>query len=363
MQENGIKKNLKKAIITGVTGQDGSYLAEFLLDKNYVVHGIKRRSSSFNTERIDHLYQDPHIDNSRFILHYGDLTDSANLIRIMQEVQPDELYNLGAQSHVSVSFETPEYTANSDAMGTLRLLEAIRILNLSNKTKFYQASTSELYGLIKESPQNEETPFYPRSPYAVAKLYAYWITVNYREAYNIFACNGILFNHESPRRGETFVTRKITRGLARINYGKEECLYLGNIDSKRDWGHAKDYVEMQWLMLQQDQPEDFVIASGRMETVRRFCELTAKELGWSSSSHPNGIKWEGKGLDEIGRRADTNEVVIRIDPRYYRPTEVEELLGDSSKAKSKLNWLPKISLEEMVYEMVQEDIKIINKKI
>ena len=352
---------MKVALITGITGQDGSYLAELLLEKGYEVHGIKRRSSSFNTERIDHLYQDPHIDNSKFILHYGDLTDSANLIRIMQEVQPDELYNLGAQSHVSVSFETPEYTANSDAIGTLRLLEAIRILNLSEKTKFYQASTSELYGLIKESPQNEETPFYPRSPYAVAKLYAYWIAVNYREAYNIFACNGILFNHESPRRGETFVTRKITRGLARINSGIEECLYLGNIDSKRDWGHAKDYVEMQWLMLQLDKPEDFVIASGRMETVRRFCELTAMELGWISSSHPNGIKWEGKGLDEIGRRADTNEVVIRIDPRYYRPTEVDELLGDSSKAKLKLNWQPKISLEEMVHEMVQEDIKIINK--
>ena len=363
MQENKTKNNPKKALITGITGQDGSYLAEFLLDKNYEVHGIKRRSSSFNTERIDHLYEDPHIDNSRFILHYGDLTDSANLIRIMQEVQPDELYNLGAQSHVSVSFETPEYTANSDAIGTLRLLEAIRILNLSDKTKFYQASTSELYGLIKESPQNEETPFYPRSPYAVAKLYAYWIAVNYREAYDIFACNGILFNHESPRRGETFVTRKITRGLARINFGIEKCLYLGNIDSKRDWGHAKDYVEMQWLMLQLDKPEDFVIASGRMETVRRFCELTAMELGWISSSHPNGIKWEGKGLDEIGRRADTNEVVIRIDPRYYRPTEVDELLGDSSKAKLKLNWQPKISLEEMVHEMVQEDMKIINKQI
>jgi len=363
MEENEIKKNPKKVLITGITGQDGSYLAEFLLEKEYEVHGIKRRSSSFNTERIDHLYQDPHIDNSRFILHYGDLTDSANLIRIMQEVQPDELYNLGAQSHVSVSFETPEYTANSDAIGTLRLLEAIRILNLTNKTKFYQASTSELYGLIKESPQNEGTPFYPRSPYAVAKLYAYWITVNYREAYDIFACNGILFNHESPRRGETFVTRKITRGLTRINHGIEECLYLGNIDSKRDWGHAKDYVEMQWLMLQQDQPEDFVIASGRMETVRRFCELTAKELGWNTSIHPNGIKWEGKGLDEIGRRADTNEIVIRIDPRYYRPTEVEELLGDSSKAKLKLNWQPKISLEEMVYEMVQKDIQTINKQI
>ena len=363
MTENIIKNNRKKALITGITGQDGSYLAEFLLDKNYEVHGIKRRSSSFNTERIDHLYKDPHIDDSKFILHYGDLTDSTNLIRIMQESQPDEIYNLGAQSHVSVSFETPEYTANSDAIGTLRLLEAIRILNLTNKTKFYQASTSELYGLVKESPQNEGTPFYPRSPYAVAKLYAYWITVNYREAYNIFACNGILFNHESPRRGETFVTRKITRGLARIDKGIEECLYLGNIDSKRDWGHAKDYVEMQWLMLQQERPDDFVIATGRMETVRKFCELTAKALNWSTKDYPEGIIWEGKGIKEIGRRADNKKIVIRIDSRYYRPTEVDELLGDASKAKSKLNWAPKINLEEMVKEMVSSDIKFLNNNI
>tara|TARA_Y100000589_G_scaffold294411_1_gene300030 strand:- start:406 stop:1530 length:1125 start_codon:yes stop_codon:yes gene_type:complete len=363
MTENIIKNNRKKALITGITGQDGSYLAEFLLDKNYEVHGIKRRSSSFNTERIDHLYKDPHIDDSKFILHYGDLTDSTNLIRIMQESQPDEIYNLGAQSHVSVSFETPEYTANSDAIGTLRLLEAIRILNLTDKTKFYQASTSELYGLIKESPQNEETPFYPRSPYAVAKLYAYWITINYREAYNIFACNGILFNHESPRRGETFVTRKITRGLARIDYGIEECLYLGNIDSKRDWGHAKDYVEMQWLMLQQERPDDFVIATGRMETVRKFCELTARALNWSTEDCPEGIIWEGKGIEEIGRRANNKKIVIRIDARYYRPTEVDELLGDSSKAKSKLNWSPKITLEEMVKEMVNSDIKFLKDNI
>jgi len=360
MKGNEIKNNLKKALITGITGQDGSYLAEFLLNKNYEVHGIKRRSSSFNTERIDHLYEDPHIGNSRFILHYGDLTDSTNLIRIMQEVQPDEIYNLGAQSHVSVSFETPEYTANSDALGTLRLLEAIRILNLSDKTKFYQASTSELYGLIRESPQNEETPFYPRSPYAVAKLYAYWITVNYREAYNMFACNGILFNHESPRRGETFVTRKITRALARIHKGLEKYLYLGNIDSKRDWGHAKDFVEMQWLMLQQKLPEDYVIATGRMETVRKFCELTAQALGWSTKDHPKGIIWEGIGVDEIGIRADTKKTVIKIDERYYRPTEVDELLGDASKAKLKLNWAPKITLEEMVKQMVDSDLKNIN---
>ena len=360
MQENEIKKNLKKALITGITGQDGSYLAEFLLNKNYEVHGIKRRSSSFNTERIDHLYEDPHIGNSRFVLHYGDLTDSTNLIRIMQEVQPDEIYNLGAQSHVSVSFETPEYTANSDALGTLRLLEAIRILNLSNKTKFYQASTSELYGLIQESPQNEKTPFYPRSPYAVAKLYAYWITVNYREAYNMFTCNGVLFNHESPRRGETFVTRKITRALTRIHNGLEECLYLGNIDSKRDWGHAKDFVEMQWLMLQQEIPEDYVIATGRMETVRKFCELTAQALGWSTKNNPKGIIWEGNGINEIGVRADTKKIVIKIDERYYRPTEVDELLGDATKAKLKLNWSPKITLEEMVKEMVASDLKNIN---
>ena len=348
---------MKKALITGITGQDGSYLAEFLLKKNYQVHGIKRRSSSFNTSRIDHIYKDPHTNNSDFILHYGDLTDSTNLIRILQEVTPDEIYNLGAQSHVSVSFETPEYTANSDAMGPLRILEAIRILDLIDKTKFYQASSSELYGLVQESPQTEKTPFYPRSPYAVAKLYAYWITVNYREAYGIFGCNGILFNHESPRRGETFVTRKITRGLSRVNQNIDKCLYLGNIDSKRDWGHAKDYVEMQWLMLQQDQPDDFVIATGRMETVRKFCELTAKEIGWATHSCPNGIIWEGQGINEIGRRADNKEVVIRIDPKYYRPTEVEELIGDASKARKLLNWEPKISLEEIISEMVKEDLK------
>ena len=347
---------MKKALITGITGQDGSYLAEFLLKKNYQVHGIKRRSSSFNTSRIDHIYKDPHTNNSDFILHYGDLTDSTNLIRILQEVTPDEIYNLGAQSHVSVSFETPEYTANSDAMGPLRILEAIRILDLIDKTKFYQASTSELYGLVQESPQTEKTPFYPRSPYAVAKLYAYWITVNYREAYGIFGCNGILFNHESPRRGETFVTRKITRGLSRVNQNIDKCLYLGNIDSKRDWGHAKDYVEMQWLMLQQDQPDDFVIATGRMETVRKFCELTAKEIGWGTHSCPNGIIWEGEGINEIGRRADNKEIVIRIDPKYYRPTEVEELIGDASKARKLLNWEPKISLEEIISEMVKEDL-------
>ena len=348
---------MKKALITGITGQDGSYLAEFLLKKDYQVHGIKRRSSSFNTSRIDHIYKDPHTNNSDFILHYGDLTDSTNLIRILQEVTPDEIYNLGAQSHVSVSFETPEYTANSDAIGPLRILEAIRILDLIDKTKFYQASTSELYGLVKESPQTEKTPFYPRSPYAVAKLYAYWITINYREAYGIFGCNGILFNHESPRRGETFVTRKITRGLSRVNQNIDKCLYLGNIDSKRDWGHAKDYVEMQWLMLQQDQPDDFVIATGRMETVRKFCELTAKEIGWATHSCPNGIIWEGEGINEIGRRADNKEVVIRIDPKYYRPTEVEELIGDASKARKLLNWEPKISLEEIISEMVKEDLK------
>ncbi|MBK16599.1 MAG: GDP-mannose 4,6-dehydratase [Prochlorococcus sp. SP3034] len=343
---------MKKALITGITGQDGSYLAEFLLQKGYEVHGIKRRSSSFNTSRIDHIYSDPHIEDSNFKLHYGDLTDSTNLIRIIQLVKPDEIYNLGAQSHVAVSFETPEYTANSDALGTLRILEAIRILGLEKHTKFYQASTSELYGLIQESPQTEKTPFYPRSPYAVAKLYSYWITINYREAYGIFACNGILFNHESPRRGETFVTRKITRGLARINKGLEKCLYLGNIDSRRDWGHAKDYVEMQWMMLQMENPEDFVIATGRMESVRRFCELTANALGWSKDQNDSGILWENKGLDEVGRRSDNGEIVIRIDPRYYRPTEVNELLGDATKAEQKLGWKPKISLEDLIKEMV-----------
>ena len=346
----------KKALITGITGQDGSYLAELLLSKGYEVHGLKRRASSFNTQRIDHLYQDPHETDPKFFLHYGDLTDSTNLIRIIQQVRPDELYNLGAQSHVAVSFETPEYTANSDALGTLRILEAIRILGLKDKTKIYQASTSELYGLIQETPQKETTPFYPRSPYAVAKLYAYWITVNYREAYGMFACNGILFNHESKRRGETFVTRKITRGLARIDTGLDKYLYMGNLDSKRDWGHAKDYVNMQWLMLQQDKPEDFVIASGRTETVRKFIELTAKFLGWGNDSHAS-IIWEGKGINEVGRRADNGDIVIKIDPTYFRPSEVDLLLGDASKASKKLGWEPQIKLEEMIKEMVEEDKK------
>ncbi len=346
---------MKKAIITGITGQDGSYLAELLLSKSYEVHGIKRRASSFNTSRIDHLYQDPHEDHPKFILHYGDLTDSTNLINIIQKVQPDEIYNLGAQSHVAVSFETPEYTANSDALGTLRILEAVRILGLEKKTKIYQASTSELYGLIQETPQNEKTPFYPRSPYGVAKLYAYWITVNYREAYGMYACNGILFNHESPRRGETFVTRKITRGLARINSGLESCLFMGNLDAKRDWGHAKDYVEMQWLMLQQDRPEDFVISTGRTETVRSFIEITARALGWDNKGKCKPIIWEGEGEFEFGRRGDNNEIVVKIDPRYFRPTEVDLLLGDSTKALKKLGWSPKITLEEMIKEMVEKD--------
>jgi len=347
----------KKALITGITGQDGSYLAEFLLKKGYEVHGIKRRASSFNTERIDHLYQDPHDKQENFSLHYGDLTDSTNLIRILQNVQPDEIYNLGAQSHVAVSFETPEYTANCDALGTLRILEAIRILNLTKKTKFYQASTSELYGKAKESPQNEKTPFQPRSPYAAAKLYAYWITVNYREAYGIYACNGILFNHESPRRGETFVTRKITRGLSRIDAGLEKCLFLGNLNSKRDWGHAKDYVRMQWLMLQQENPDDFVIATGRMETVRKFIEICAIKLKWNKKSGDQGIIWEGEGVNEIGRRADTKEIIIRVDPRYFRPTEVDELQGDSKKGLDILGWVPEISLEEMIEEMIIWDKK------
>ncbi len=340
---------MKKALITGITGQDGSYLAEFLISKNYKVHGIKRRSSSFNTARIDNIYQDPHSENPKLILHYGDLTDSTNILNIIKKVLPDEIYNLGAQSHVAVSFESPEYTANSDALGTLRILEAVKLLGLAKKTKVYQASTSELYGLVQEVPQKESTPFYPRSPYAVAKLYAYWIVVNYREAYDIFACNGILFNHESPRRGETFVTRKITRGLARIDVGLDRCLYMGNLNSLRDWGHAKDYVEMQWLMLQQEKPTDFVIASGRQESIRRFIELTAKELKWGT------IKWEGEGIDEIGRREDTNEIVIKIDQRYFRPTEVDSLLGDAKLAKDKLGWEPKITLEEMVSEMVKFD--------
>ena len=339
----------KTALITGITGQDGSYLTELLLEKGYVVHGIKRRASSFNTDRIDHLYQDPHERDPRLVLHYGDLTDSTNLIRIIQQVQPDEIYNLGAQSHVAVSFESPEYTANSDALGTLRILEAVRILGLIGKTRIYQASTSELYGLVQEIPQKESTPFYPRSPYGVAKLYAYWITVNYRESYGMFACNGILFNHESPRRGETFVTRKITRGLARIDAGLEQCLYMGNLDSLRDWGHARDYVEMQWRMLQQDQPEDFVIATGRQETVRRFIELAAAELSWG------GIVWRGEGVNEIGSRADTGAMVVRIDQRYFRPAEVETLLGDPTRARERLGWTPTTTLEELVQEMVQAD--------
>jgi GDPmannose 4,6-dehydratase len=339
----------KKALITGITGQDGSYLAELLLEKGYVVHGIKRRSSSFNTARIDHLYQDPHQLDPRIVLHYGDLTDSTNLIRVIEQVQPTEIYNLGAQSHVAVSFEAPEYTANSDALGTLRILEAVRLLGLSKQTRIYQASTSELYGLVQEIPQRETTPFYPRSPYAVAKLYGYWITVNYREAYGMYACNGILFNHESPRRGETFVTRKITRGLSRINAGLEQCLYMGNLDSLRDWGHARDYVEMQWLMLQQPEPEDYVIATGRQESVRRFIELTSELVGWG------GIEWSGNGVDEIGKRRDTGDVVVRIDPRYFRPAEVATLLGDASKAKDKLGWVPTTTLEELTREMVEVD--------
>ena len=345
----------KKALITGITGQDGSYLAEFLLEKGYEVHGIKRRASSLNTERIDHLYKEPQDLKSRFFLHYGDLTDGSNLIRIIQSIQPDEIYNLGAQSHVEVSFDSPEYTTNCVALGTLRILEAIRILDLSQKTRFYQASTSELYGLIRETPQNEYTPFYPRSPYAAAKLYAYWITINYREAYDIFACNGILFNHESPRRGETFVTRKITRGLSRINAGLEKYLYLGNLDAKRDWGHAKDYVEMQYLMLQQNKPEDFVISSGRMESVRSFVELSARALGWNKGKNEKAIIWQNKGLNEIGLRSDTGEIVIKIDKRYFRPTEVNELLGDASKAREKLGWVPKITLNELVEEMIKND--------
>ena len=337
----------KVALITGITGQDGSYLAEFLLEKGYTVHGIKRRSSSFNTERVDHIYQDQHIENARFKLHYGDLSDTSNLVRIVQETQPDEIYNLGAQSHVAVSFESPEYTADVDGLGTLRLLEAIRILGLEKKTRFYQASTSELYGLVQEIPQKETTPFYPRSPYAVAKMYAYWITVNYREAYGIYACNGILFNHESPRRGETFVTRKITRGLANISQNLEDCLYMGNIDALRDWGHAKDYVRMQWLMLQQDHAEDFVIATGKQYTVRQFIEWTAAELGMP-------ITWKGEGVDAVGYFGE--RAIVKIDPRYFRPTEVETLLGDPAKAKAKLGWVPEITAQEMCKEMVANDL-------
>lgn len=345
-------KNPKKALITGITGQDGSYLAELLLEKGYSVHGVKRRSSSFNTTRIDHLYQDPHEDDPRLTLHYGDLTDSTNLISIIQQVQPDEIYNLGAQSHVAVSFQAPEYTANCDGLGMLRILEAVRILGLKDKTRIYQASTSELYGLVQEVPQKESTPFYPRSPYGVAKLYAYWITVNYREAYGIYACNGILFNHESPRRGETFVTRKITRGLARIDSGLEDCLYMGNLDSLRDWGHARDYVEMQWRMLQQEwPPQDFVIATGRQESVRRFIEISAEKLGWGS------LIWRGEGLEEVGIRPDTEEIVVRIDPRYFRPAEVDTLLGDPTKAHDCLGWSPTCGLEELVDDMVTSDLR------
>ena len=340
----------KKALITGVTGQDGAYLAEFLLEKGYEVHGLKRRTSLINTDRIDHLYEDPHTEKRRFILHYGDLTDSSSLIHVMEKVQPDEVYNLAAQSHVAVSFEEPEYTANSDALGTLRLLEAIRILGLSGKTRFYQASTSELFGKVREIPQKETTPFYPRSPYGVAKLYAYWITVNYREAYGIYACNGILFNHESPLRGETFVTRKITRALARIKLGLQDCLYLGNLNAKRDWGHARDYVEMQWLMLQQDEPEDFVIATGEQHSVRDFVNATAEVLEMK-------IRWEGSGVDEKG--IDENgRCIVRIDPRYFRPTEVDTLLGDPSRAREKLGWQPKITFRELVEEMALADLDI-----
>ena len=349
----------KVALITGITGQDGSYLAEFLLEKGYIVHGIKRRASLFNTQRVDHIYQDLHIENARFKLHYGDLTDGSNLTRIIQQTQPDEIYNLGAQSHVAVSFESPEYTADVDGMGSLRILEAIRILGLEKKARFYQASTSELYGLVQETPQKETTPFYPRSPYAVAKLYAYWITVNYREAYGIYACNGILFNHESPRRGETFVTRKITRGLANISQGLEDCLFMGNMDALRDWGHAKDYVRMQWLMLQQETPEDFVIATGVQYSVRQFIEKTAAALGMQ-------LQWEGTGVDEVGYwinrhsndgvNMSTRQPIIKIDTRYFRPTEVETLLGDPAKAKEKLGWVPEITLDEMVREMVEADL-------
>jgi GDPmannose 4,6-dehydratase len=347
----------KTALITGITGQDGAYLAEFLLGKGYIVHGMKRRSSLFNTERIDHLYQDPHVEDQRLVLHYGDLTDSTNLIRIVQQVQPDEIYNLAAMSHVAVSFETPEYTANSDALGTLRLLEAVRILGLQSKTRFYQASTSELYGLAQQSPQSETTPFYPRSPYAVAKLYGYWIAINYREAYGLYACNGILFNHESPLRGETFVTRKITRALARIALGLQECVHLGNLGALRDWGHAKDYVEAQWLMLQQAQPEDFVIATGVQHSVRQFVEMAARELGIE-------LTFEGEGAEEVGRvrrvqgkraKVKAGDTIVRVDPRYFRPTEVQALLGDPTKARRKLGWSPKVTLSDLVAEMVDAD--------
>ena len=341
---------MKRALITGITGQDGAYLADFLLKKGYEVHGIKRRASSFNTARVDHLYRDPHEQDVRFMMHYGDLTDSTNLIRIIQEIQPDEVYNLGAQSHVKVSFETPEYTANVDGLGTLRILEAIRILKMEEKTRFYQASTSELFGKVQEIPQKETTPFYPRSPYGVAKLYAYWITVNYREAYGMYACNGILFNHESPVRGETFVTRKITRALARIKIGLQDTLYLGNLDARRDWGHARDFVEMQWLMLQQDEPEDYVIATGIQYSVRELIEIAAQQLSIS-------IRWEGEGIDEKGIEEKTGQIIVAVDPGYYRPTEVNELLGDASKAREKLGWVPGTSFEEMIAEMIEADME------
>jgi GDPmannose 4,6-dehydratase len=361
----------KSALITGVTGQDGSYLAELLLSKGYTVHGIKRRGSQFNTNRIDHIYEDPHTNNQKFVLHYGDLTDTSNLTRIVQEVQPDEIYNLGAQSHVAVSFETPEYTADADGLGCLRLLEAIRILGLENKTRFYQASSSELYGLVQQTPQTEATPFYPRSPYGVAKLFAYWSTVNYREAYGLYACNGILFNHESPRRGETFVTRKITRGLTAILMGLENCLFMGNLDALRDWGHAKDYVEMQWLMLQQNEPEDFVIASGKQHSVRDFINRSANLLGLE-------LAWEGNGLNEVARiqkisktvltkdistKISLGQTIVRVDERYYRPTEVQSLLGDAEKARTKLGWKPTITFEEMIAEMVQEDLSKVRQRV
>jgi len=352
--------NQKTALITGITGQDGSYLAEFLLDKGYVVHGIKRRASLFNTDRIDHIYQDPHIDHRNFVLHYGDLSDSSNLTRIIQQTQPDEIYNLGAQSHVAVSFESPEYTADVDGMGTLRILEAIRILGLEKKTRFYQASTSELYGLVQETPQKETTPFYPRSPYAVAKLYAYWITVNYREAYGMYACNGILFNHESPRRGETFVTRKITRGLTNIAQGIETCLYMGNMDALRDWGHAKDYVRMQWMMLQQEHPEDFVIATGVQYSVREFIIKSAHQLGITLQFKGQGIEEKAVVAQIDGKHAPgikVGDIIVQVDPRYFRPTEVETLLGDPSKAKEKLGWVPEITLNQMIAEMVEYDLE------
>ena len=345
---------MKKALITGITGQDGYYLTKLLLKKGYEVHGIKRRTSLINTQRVDEFFNDKNLHNKKFTLYHGDMTDSSSLISILNKVKPSEIYNLAAQSHVQVSFEIPEYTANSDAIGVLRLLEAVRSANLINKTKIYQASTSELFGKVREIPQNEKTPFYPRSPYGVAKLYAFWITVNYREAYNLYACNGILFNHESPRRGETFITRKITRGLARIDAGLEKFLFLGNLNSKRDWGHAKDYVEMQWLMLQQEEPKDYVISTGRAESIRKFAEISACYLGWSEKGKA-GIVWEGDGLNEVGRRADTMEIVIKVDPRYFRPTEVEFLLGESKKAALELGWTPKTSLEELIKEMIESD--------